>query len=1076
MKTTKKMLSIILALIMAVTCVIPVFADTYATSGTCGENVTWEFDVATRTLTISGEGGMDDFDYDDGGPWSTYKEIIKTVVIEEGVTSIGRYAFGDHSALTNVYISNTVSYIDNAAFSECISIQNVYISDLSNWCNMYYRRSNSNPLCYGGNLYLNEELVTDLVIPDNVSSISENAFYGCNSITSVTFNDNLTSIGEYAFENCDNIASVTFNDNLTSIGEYAFAHCDNIASVAFNENLSSIGEHAFAYCDNIASVAFNDNLTSINKYVFYNCDGLTSVAFTDCLTSIDEFAFSHCSNLAEVSIGKNVSSIAETAFIYCGSLTKINVDEDNETFKSIDGVLFSSNMVALLQYPAQKTDEAYTIPDNVLIIKDYAFQHNDYLKTVTIPETVATIGEYTFFDCDALTSITIPDEVVSIGDYAFCYCDKLETVIMGNGITSIGEFAFYRDGNLDGYFEETDLYYNGTEEQWNDVSVGYYNHFARIHYNCTSPEGHYTLTKVVAPTSCSEQGYSEYTCPCGYTMQTDYTTVDHTSGEWIVSREATCTSDGYRYKRCTYCGTRLNEETIPSTDHTASEWQSVAPTCTEAGLEGKCCTSCGELLEGEIVAALGGSHSFGEWTNIDNKQERTCSTCGYIEYRIVPGDLNGDGYTSAKEARIILQHVAGLREIEENSEYADVNEDGRISAVDARMVLQMVAGLKAPADENWNIISYNTSNIDPDAPVVSSLTITSNKSEVAVGDVFTVTVALDDNSGLGGLTIKADYDSSVLKATAMTAGTLGATVNVETGIATMASATTFEDAGTICVMTFEAIKTGSADVTFDIIEACDSDLSDVNLNVNTVNIDVVEELTTEPDFPEGPCADGHTWTEWIVIDEPACNSYGLEEISCTECGYSEYRSIDPTGHSYTWYTLSVAACETDGVMIGECSLCEDVDLTAIPKTGHNIIDGACTICGKSEDNITEPEVPDEPEEYDFTFSIQTPSTNTIRHLDGIVLHAKVDGTLPEGAYIKWTADNDNFDIESTSDGMTATITSKNYGDTTIYAIVYNADGEIIASESVKMTSKAGFFDKFGSFFRSIFGTTKIYEN
>ena len=119
----------------------------------------------------------------------------------------------------------------------------------------------------------------------------------------------------------------------------------------------------------------------------------------------------------------------------------------------------------------------------------------------------------------------------------------------------------------------------------------------------------------------------------------------------------------HRYKYCTDCGKRLGEETIPATGHTTGEWQSIAPTCTEAGIEGKCCTSCDELIEGEIIAALGGSHTFGEWEKFYNRQARTCATCGYIEYKVFPGDLNGDGYVSSKDARIIVQLVAGLKEI-----------------------------------------------------------------------------------------------------------------------------------------------------------------------------------------------------------------------------------------------------------------------------------------------------------------------------------------------------------------------------------------------------------------------------
>ena len=841
MKKSKKILSIILAFAMVITMVLPVFAENYATSGTCGENVTWEFDVPTRTLTISGEGEMYDGWFNEESPWSTYKSIIKTVVIEDGVTYIGWYSFQEHTALTNIIFTDSVMSIGNHAFENCTALSNI-------------------------------------VLPHGIT-IGSYAFEGCSSLKDVTFRDGSLHIFDSAFQNCDSLENIYINNLCNWLWSYFEDECSN--PLRYADNLYLNGEL-------VTELVIPEDVTSIKDYTFYNYDKLESVK-----------------------IHENVGSISETAFRYCTSLSEINVDENNETFKSIDGVLLSSNMIALLQYPAQKTDEAYTIPDNVLILKDYAFYDNDYLKEVIIPETVATVGEFTFYDCDGLTSITIPDEVVSIGNCAFYGCEKLDTVVMGSGITSIGDSAFSYYDSWDKLIAP-DLYYNGTEEMWDSVSGGYDYYFNNIHYNCTNPDGHYTLTKVVNPSTCRDEGYSEYTCPCGYTIQKDYTYLDHTPGDWNISQYPTCTKTGHKYQRCTGCGVWLNDESIPATGHIAGEWQSIAPTCTESGLEGKCCTECGELIEGEIVAALGGSHTFGEWTMVDNRQSRTCSTCGYIEYMKVAGDLNGDGYTSAKEARIILQCVAGLIDIEsELKDTADVNYDGKISAVDARIVLQMVAGLREPED-GWNIISYDKSTIDPDAPAVSSLTVSTDKTSVIVGEIVFVTVTLDNKSGISALTTIANYDSSILKPIEMKAGNLGATVNVNTGVATMAAAETFETSGTICTMTFQALKTGSADITFDIIEACDSDMSDVNLNVNTVKITVGEESTTEPEEPS------------------------IEPGTCAN------------GHNYTWYTISVVTCETDGVMLGECTVCGATDVKATLKTGHNIVDGVCQNCGYTE--------------------------------------------------------------------------------------------------------------------------------
>ena len=214
----------------------------------------------------------------------------------------------------------------------------------------------------------------------------------------------------------------------------------------------------------------------------------------------------------------------------------------------------------------------------------------------------------------------------------------------------------------------------------------------------------------------------------------------------------------------------------------------------------------------------------------------------------------------------------------------------------------------------------------------ASITVAADKTNVKVGDTVTVTVALDDNSGLGGLTIKADYDSSVLKATAMTAGTLGATVNVETGIATMASATTFEDAGTICVMTFEAIAAGTAAVTFVKDEAFDGEFADAALNIGTATITVAadEEPSDEP--TEDPSEDNEceheVMTDWTVVKSATCKVDGKKTRNCTVCDYSESEAIAATGVcSYKWVVTKEATATQQGEKVLKCTMCGDVKET-----------------------------------------------------------------------------------------------------------------------------------------------------
>lgn len=230
----------------------------------------------------------------------------------------------------------------------------------------------------------------------------------------------------------------------------------------------------------------------------------------------------------------------------------------------------------------------------------------------------------------------------------------------------------------------------------------------------------------------------------------------------------------------------------------------------------------------------------------------------------------------------------------------------------------------------------------------AKLTVTADKTNVNVGDTVVVTVALAEKSGLGTLTIKANYDATALKAVDMKAGDLGATVNVKTGVATMAAAETFEAAGTVCVMTFEALKAGDATVKFDVTEATDADFNAVTVEANTVKVTVAEAPSEKPseapsetpsekpsetpsDKPsedEDPCADGHTWSTWAVEKVAECKKDGLKGRNCTVCGEKETEVIPATGEcAYKWVVTKEATATEYGEKQLKCTMCGHVKET-----------------------------------------------------------------------------------------------------------------------------------------------------
>ena len=160
----------------------------------------------------------------------TFRECISltSITIPNSVTSIGWAAFYDCTSLNSVTIGTGVESIEEWAFVGCTNLTSVYISDISKWCDIQFSDYRSNPLEYAGNLYLNGELVTELVIPDGATSIGDYAFYSCTSLTSVTIPDSVTIIGEDAFYYCTNITNVTIPDSVIRIGDHAFYNSKNL--------------------------------------------------------------------------------------------------------------------------------------------------------------------------------------------------------------------------------------------------------------------------------------------------------------------------------------------------------------------------------------------------------------------------------------------------------------------------------------------------------------------------------------------------------------------------------------------------------------------------------------------------------------------------------------------------------------------------------------------------------------------------------------------------------------------------------------------------------------------------------
>ena len=415
---------------------------------------------------------------------------LQSVTVPNGVTYIGLRAFSSCSALQSITIPESVTDIGDYAFRGCTSLSDVYYQGTQSQWDSITIGTDNDPLNTATIHTAGEDTVefdytvneddtititcytgtdTVVVIPsaingmtvtriENLDSVGEGVFG--ESLEAVTLPDTLTAIGDYAFRDCTNLRSITIPDNVTTIGSNAFSGCVGLQTMIVPAGLISTGGNAVNGCESLETagpIGSNANIqfggiTEVTQAYGRLFKYVTSIELPAGITGIGANAFS-ATSLSEITIPEGVTFIGNNAFKNCTRLQSVTLPE-------------SLTSIGNWAFDTCTSLQSITIPDSVTSIGTAAFYMCTSLDSVTLSSSLTAIPESLFKACSSLQSIVVPDNVAMIGNEAFRGCTGLENITVPVSVTSISDKAFADCSNL------SDVYYQGTRSQWNEIVIG----------------------------------------------------------------------------------------------------------------------------------------------------------------------------------------------------------------------------------------------------------------------------------------------------------------------------------------------------------------------------------------------------------------------------------------------------------------------------------------------------------------------------------------------------------------------------------------------------------------------------
>ena len=447
-------------------------------------------------LTITGVGDMPFWSSTRQCEWYSRRSEIYRVIIENGITSIGDYAFSECTNLRIIDIPNTVTKIGNSAFNSCKALTSI---DIPSSVKSIGRRAFSNVGC------------TELVIPNSVTQLGDGVFADTASLKKVVLPSEISEITANSFSECSNLTDIEIPETVETISYYAFTGCKGLTGIVFPDGLKLISYNAFDGCTGLRNIEIPESVMEIKEYAFQGCTALESMKISNQDTVVGAMAFADCISLRAIDAPEDIE-IANNAFLndialvgapfkfllsegleqgaktggkitwnlYSDGILSLTGNTEMKEYKSSDVkgwdqyadfvkkiIIYEGiGSVGAYAFSSMKNVGGVILPFTTTKIGDNAFFCCENLERINFPGNLKAIGNYAFAGCGDLSEIDFPANIESIGNYAFADCDDIYDISLSSSIKSIGTYAFNGCDSLQ------KIVYCGTPEGWAEVDCG----------------------------------------------------------------------------------------------------------------------------------------------------------------------------------------------------------------------------------------------------------------------------------------------------------------------------------------------------------------------------------------------------------------------------------------------------------------------------------------------------------------------------------------------------------------------------------------------------------------------------